>query len=104
MEKAVYKELVRSKIQPGEWEYPTPLIGEFETTLPTPTQTENDQLGTTAGDIPMIKTWDLAEIDQQSFDPFEPPGRPVAPPSPPSNINPPTVTGTTITGNVLTVT
>jgi hypothetical protein len=91
MEKAVYKELVRSEIQPGEWEYPTPLIGEWPTTLPTPTQAENDQLGRTAGAIPMIKTWDLSPIDPQSFDPFEPPGRPTAPVLPPVNTLPPQV-------------
>jgi hypothetical protein len=85
MEQPVYKELVRSTIQPGEWEYPAPQIIEFATTLPTPTQAENDQLGTTAGDIPLIKTWDLAEVDPQSFDPFEPPGRPTAPVPPPIN-------------------
>jgi hypothetical protein len=98
MEKAIYKELVRSSIQPGEWEYPTPLVGEFETTLPTPTQVENDQLGTTAGDIPMIKTWDLAPVDLQSFDPFEPPGRP---PSAPTNITPPVVSGNPVVGQAL---
>jgi hypothetical protein len=85
MEKAVYKELVVSKVQPGEWEYPTPLIGEWPTTLPTPTQVENDQLGAQAGNIPMIKTWDLSPIDPQSFDPFEPPGRPTGPVDPPIN-------------------
>jgi hypothetical protein len=101
MEKAVYKELVVSKIQPGEWEYPVPLIGEWPTTLPTPTQAENDQLGRTAGAIPMIKTWDLSPIDPQSFDPFEPPGRPVGPPV---NTVLPVVTGTTTQGSVLTTT
>jgi hypothetical protein len=101
MEKTIYKDLVVSKTAPGEWEYPTPLVGEFENTIPTPTQVENDQLGTTAGDIPMIKTWDLAPVDPQSFDPFEPPGRPVGPPV---NTVLPVVTGQPIQGSVLSTT
>lgn len=104
MEKAVYKELARSKIQPGEWEYPVPLANEWATTRPTPTQVENDQLGTTAGNIPMIKTWDLAEVDPQSFDPFEPPGRPPAAPMGPVPIVAPVVSGAVVTGNTLITT
>jgi hypothetical protein len=104
MGKVIYKDLVRSTIQAGEWEFPTPLIGEFPTTLPTPTQAENDVLGATPGAIPMIKTWDLAPVDPQSFDPFEPPGRPAGPPTPPSPTVAPAVTGGTLVGNVLTTT
>jgi hypothetical protein len=98
MGKVIYKAQVRSEIQPGEWEFPAPLIGEFETTLPTPTQAENDVLGATPGAIPMIKTWDLAPVDPQSFDPFEPPGRPAAPPT---NTTPPQVSGNPIVGSIL---
>jgi hypothetical protein len=104
MGKVIYKDLVRSTIQAGEWEFPTPLIGEFPTTLPTPTQAENDVLGATPGAVPMIKTWDLAPVDPQSFDPFEPPGRPAGPPTPPAPTAAPVVTGGTLVGNVLTTT
>ena len=79
----------RSEKQPGEWEYPVQQVGEFETTRPTPLQSENDLLGTTAGAVTMIKVWDLAPIDLSSFDPFEPPGRPLGPPT---NTVPPTIT------------
>jgi hypothetical protein len=57
-----------------------PFAGELEVTRPTPLQEENDLLGTTSGDITLLKQWDLSPVDQQSFDPTEPPGRPVAPP------------------------
>ena len=77
----IYGPRVVSKVQPGEWEYPAPLVGEFPTTRPTPLQSENDLLGTTAGAVTMIKVWDLAPIDLSSFDPFEPPGRPTGPPT-----------------------
>lgn len=97
----IYQPRVRSQIQPGEWEYPTPLVGEFETTRPTPQQAENDLLSTT-GVITMIKIWDLAPIDQSSFDPFEPPGRPGPPP--PVNTTPPVVTGNPQVGQTLTTT
>lgn len=63
----------------GEWEPETRLVGEFEVTRPTPSQSENDQLGTTAGAIPLLKRWDLSPVDQSSFDPTEPPGRPATP-------------------------
>jgi hypothetical protein len=55
-------------------------IGEFETTLPTPNVDECDRAA--LGEVVLIKQWDLAPIDPQSFDPFEPPGRPAGPPSP----------------------
>ena len=53
--------------------------GEFETTRPTPNQDECDRAA--VGEIVMIKQWDLSPIDPQSFDPFEPPGRPGIPPA-----------------------
>jgi hypothetical protein len=96
--------LVPSKTVPGEWELEPLFVGEWETTRPTPMQAESDLLAAGAANLVMRKRWDLSPVDPSSFDPSEPPGRPVAPPSPPSNINPPTVTGTTVTGSVLTVT
>jgi hypothetical protein len=63
--------------------------GEFETTRPTPNQDECDRAA--VGEIVMIKEWDLSPIDPQSFDPFEPPGRPIDTP-PPVNTTRPTVT------------
>ena len=66
-----------------------PFGGEFEVTRPTPLQAENDLLGTTAGDVTMQKVWDLSPVDQQSFDPTEPPGRPAGPPT---NTVPPSIT------------
>ena len=96
----IYQTRVVSKTQPGEWEYPAPLIGEFATTLPTPLQSENDVLGTTAGAITMLKQWDLSPVDQSSFDPTEPPGRPIGPPV---NTVPPVITGTPQVGQTLTV-
>lgn len=98
----IYGERRVSKTQPGEWEYPAPLIGEFATTLPTPLQSENDVLGTTAGAITMLKQWDLSPVDQSSFDPTEPPGRPGPPP--PVNTTPPFVTGTPQVNQTLTTT
>jgi hypothetical protein len=77
----IYWPRVRSEKQPGEWEFPEQQIGEFETTLPTPTQAENDVLGTTAGAVVMLKQWDLSPVDLTSFDPAEPPGRPIGPPT-----------------------
>jgi hypothetical protein len=38
----------------------------------------------------MTKTWDLSPVDQSSFDPFEPPGRPVTPVAP-VNVAPPAI-------------
>jgi hypothetical protein len=38
----------------------------------------------------MTKTWDLSPVDQSSFDPFEPPGRPVTPVAP-INVAPPAI-------------
>ncbi len=95
--KEIYQSRVVSKIQPGEWEYPAQQVGEFPTTRPTPQQAENDLLGATPGAITMIKIWDLAPIDQSSFDPFEPPGRPAGP----INTSPPVVTGTAQVGGRL---
>lgn len=63
--------------------------GEFETTRPTPNQDECDRAA--LGEIVMLKQWDLSPIDPQSFDPTEPPGRPVGTP-PPTNTVAPTVT------------
>ena len=97
--KEIYQSRVVSKIQPGEWEYPAQQVGEFPTTRPTPQQAENDLLGATPGAITMIKIWDLAPIDQSSFDPFEPPGRPAGP----INTSPPVVTGTPQVGQTLSV-
>jgi len=58
--------------------------GEFETTRPTPTQAEHDLLALmpasplahTPRVLTMLKEWDLSPIDESSFDPTEPPGRP----------------------------
>jgi hypothetical protein len=66
------------------------LIGEFETTRPTPNQDECDRAA--LGEVVMIKEWDLAPIDPQSFDPFEPPGRPAGGPTPPVNSVLPVIT------------
>jgi hypothetical protein len=103
MAKVVYKDLVVSKLARGEWEFEQQLIGEFPTTRPTPTQSENDSLTSATPVLPMVKIWDLAPIDMSSFDPFEPPGRPVAPPT---NVAPPTITpiGTLEVGQQLVVT
>ena len=84
-------------------------VGEFETTRPTPLQSENDEFAMT-GDVIMLKQWDLAPVDPQSFDPTEPPGRPGGGPPPdtdeaPVNTAPPTITqaglvvGDTATGD-----
>jgi hypothetical protein len=56
------------------------LVFEFEVTRPTPTPPECDLAA--AGVIAIPKDWDLSPVDESSFDPFEPPGRPLAPPSP----------------------
>ena len=64
---------------------------EFPVTRPTPTRAENDLTATT-GDVVMIKQWDLSPIDQSSFYPFEPPGRPLDPSIPPPvNTTAPTI-------------
>jgi hypothetical protein len=68
-------------------------IGEFETTLPTPNVDECDRAA--LGEIVLIKQWDLAPIDPQSFDPFEPPGRPEAPVAPPEPTAAPVITALT---------
>jgi hypothetical protein len=67
-------------------------ISEFSVWRPTPTRAECDITATTL-DINMIKLWDLSPIDQSSFDPFEPPGRPGPAPLPdaPTNITPPEI-------------
>lgn len=72
---------------------------EFEVTLPTPNTDECDRAN--AGEIVMLKEWDLSPVDPASFDPTEPPGRPV--PDPPVNTVPPAVTGTPDVGQTLTV-
>ena len=41
-------------------------------------------------DHALVKIWDLSPIDLSSFDPFEPPGRPV-PPTAPANLTPPSI-------------
>jgi hypothetical protein len=82
---------VVSKTVPGEWEIERDIPGEFQLWRPTPSQAEGDQLGATPGDIPMLKVWDLSPIDESSFDPTEPPGRP-PPAAPPVNIAPPNIT------------
>jgi hypothetical protein len=56
------------------------LVFEFEVTRPTPTPPECDLAA--AGVIAIPKDWDLSPVDESSFDPFEPPGRPLAPPQP----------------------
>jgi hypothetical protein len=56
---------------------------------PTPLQAEKDSTARTR-DIPLVKIWDLSPIDLSSFDPFEPPGRPV-PPTAPANLTPPSI-------------
>jgi hypothetical protein len=81
------------------------LIGEFETTLPTPNQDECDRAA--LGEVVLIKQWDLAPIDPQSFDPFEPPGRPDTGPSAPVNSVMPVVSAVSpppTVGGLLTVT
>jgi hypothetical protein len=88
----IYRERVVSKTQPGEWEIPEQFIGEFEVTLPTPLQAENDLLGTTSGAVTMLKDWDRSPVDPSSFDPTEPPGRPVPPVQPPANTTLPMIT------------
>ena len=64
-------------------------IGEFETTRPTPNQDECNRAH--AGEIVMLKQWDLSPLDPWAFDPTEPPGRPEGGP-PPANTVAPTVT------------
>jgi hypothetical protein len=49
-------------------------VFEFGYTLPTPSQEENDKMA--AGEMTMLKQWDLSPVDPHSFDPTEPPGRP----------------------------
>jgi hypothetical protein len=56
------------------------LVFEFEVTRPTPTPPECDLAA--AGVIAMPKDWDLSPVDESSFDPTEPPGRPIGPPVP----------------------
>jgi hypothetical protein len=56
------------------------LIWEFPVTRPTPVPDECDLAAT--GVIVMRKLWDLSPVDPSSFDPTEPPGRPLAPPQP----------------------
>jgi hypothetical protein len=65
-------------------------IGEFAVWRPTPTREENNLMA--AGELTMVKLWDLSPIDQSSFDPFEPPGRPGPPVAPPVNNAPPVIT------------
>jgi hypothetical protein len=48
---------------------------------PTPTQRENDILGTTAAAITLRKLWDLSPINMNSFDPSTPPDPRVEPPA-----------------------
>jgi hypothetical protein len=103
MTQVIYKDLVVSKLAPGEWEVPTPLIGEFETTYPTPTQAENDSLTSDTPALVMQKRWDLSPVDQSSFDPTEPPGRPDIP-APPAPTAAPVLTGIPMVGEVLTTT
>jgi hypothetical protein len=72
------------------------LIGEFETTRPTPTAEEADLLGGPTAELTMVKLWDLSPINPLAPDPTEPPGRPdpdgdapAPPPSPPGKGRPP---------------
>jgi hypothetical protein len=53
---------------------------EFPVTRPTPNPAECDLAA--AGVIARPKEWDLSPVDPSSFDPTEPPGRPLAPPEP----------------------
>ena len=46
-------------------------LAEFQTWRPTPTRAENNAL--VDGELVMLKQWDLSPVDQQSFDPTEPP-------------------------------
>jgi hypothetical protein len=74
------KDRVVNPLVPGEWEYPSPLIGEFPVTRPTPLQMEIDQYAGGGGNV-MQKVWDLSPIQaDNSWDATEPPGRPTAPP------------------------
>lgn len=47
---------------------------EFAVTRPTPSQDECDRAAD--GEVVPLKQWDLSPVDQSSFDPTEPPGRP----------------------------
>jgi hypothetical protein len=73
-------------------------VGEFATTRPTPTRDEQKP-----GEIVMLKQWDLSPVDPSSFDPTEPPGRPL-PTEPPVPIAAPVASGTAVVGSVLTTT
>jgi hypothetical protein len=55
---------------------PTPRVGEFATTRPTPSQAESDALAGSNTALVMRKQWDLSPVDPNSHDPTEPPGRP----------------------------
>jgi hypothetical protein len=73
--------------------------GEFATTRPTPTREESNRLA--AGELVMRKEWDRSPIAvDQSPDPSEPPGRPMAPPI---NTGPPTVSGGVTVGQFAVV-
>jgi hypothetical protein len=61
-------------------------VAEFSVFRPTPTQEENDTTALTETPVP-VKLWDLSPIDESSFDPFEPPGRPGPPPLPVPPVN-----------------
>jgi hypothetical protein len=49
-------------------------VAEFEVTRPTPTRAENH--ATVAGDLVLLKNWDLSPISNAALDATEPPGRP----------------------------
>jgi hypothetical protein len=49
-------------------------LAQFQTWRPTPTREESNRAAD--GDPVLVKEWDLSEIDNLSFDPTEPPGRP----------------------------
>jgi hypothetical protein len=76
------------------------LLSEFETWRPTPLQSEVDRMA--AGDIVMLKIWDLSPLEDPNAE--EPPGRPGAgPDDPPYNYTRPALTGTPEVGEELTV-
>jgi hypothetical protein len=63
------------------------IASEFQNWRSTPSRTECNETALTHEPV-LLKNWDLSPIDQQSFDPVEPPGRPLPPTAPVNTVLP----------------